>query len=66
MKNEDKNWDDSKESNKNIVDSEALDPAVNKDFDRKPDSKESLTNDEDADTDPNEVDDKPSFTNDNQ
>jgi len=37
---------------------------VNTDFEHSSDT-ESLTNDEDAGTDPNQVDDKPSFRNDN-
>jgi len=39
---------------------EDVDSKVNLDYSRKPDGK-SLTNDEDADTDPNEVDNKPTF-----
>lgn len=39
---------------------EEIDSKVNLDYSRKPDGK-SLTNDEDADVDPNEVDDKPTF-----
>lgn len=39
---------------------EEIDSSVNLDYNRKPDGK-SLTNDEDADVDPNEVDDKPTF-----
>lgn len=39
---------------------EEIDSKVNLDSSRKPDGK-SLTNDEDADVDPNEVDNKPTF-----
>lgn len=39
---------------------EHIDSKVNLDYSRKPDGK-SLTNDEDPSTDPNEVDDKPTF-----
>lgn len=39
---------------------EEIDSKVNLDYSRKPDGT-SLTNDEDADVDPNEVDDKPTF-----
>jgi len=39
---------------------EDVDSKVNLDYSSKPDGK-SLTNDEDADTDPNEVDNKPTF-----
>lgn len=43
-----------------MMDPNDLDSKVNTDFDRKPNGK-SLTNDESADTDPNQVPDKPGF-----
>jgi len=43
---------------------EDVDSKVNLDYTRKPDGK-SLTNDEDADVDPNQVDDKPTFNGNN-
>ena len=39
---------------------EEVDSKANIDYSKRPDGK-SLTNDEDADVDPNEVDDKPTF-----
>jgi len=44
---------------------ETLDSTVNTDFKRASNGTQSLTNDEDADTDPNEVANKPTFKNNN-
>ena len=52
-------------NDKNIGNRDDLDSPVNKDFSKKSDGKESLTNDESAETDPNDVADKPTFRNDN-
>jgi|GEM_PF-2456992 len=56
---------DTNHDHKNIGNRDDLDSPVNKDFEKKSDGNESLTNDESADTDPNEVADKPAFKNDN-
>ncbi|GEP51828.1 hypothetical protein FNO01nite_25000 [Flavobacterium noncentrifugens] len=56
---------DTNHIDKNIGNRDGFDSPVNKDFGKKSDGKESLTNDESADTDPNEVADKPTFKNDN-
>jgi hypothetical protein len=57
--------DSTKQSDGTQKTNETLDSRVNTDFKQKSDGKQSLTNDEDADTDPNEVADKPTFRNDN-
>ena len=56
---------DTSKNDKNIGNRDDLDSPVNKDFGKRSGGKESLTNDESADTDPNEVADKPTFKNDN-
>jgi len=49
----------------NQKDDSSLDASVNTNFTEESDGKKSLTIDEDADTDPNEVANKPTFKNDN-
>ena len=49
----------------NQNDDSSLDASVNTNFTKESDGKKSLTIDEDADTDPNEVANKPTFKNDN-
>lgn len=56
---------DTNQNDKNSGNRDDLDSPVNKDFGKKSDGKESMTNDESADTDPNDVADKPTFKNDN-
>lgn len=61
-KNQDHYHDGDVVNKKNEVGNrEELDSKVNTSFDKKSDGKASLTNDESADTDPNEVKDKPTF-----
>lgn len=61
-KNQDHYHDDDAVNKKDEVGNrEELDSKVNTSFDKKSDGKQSLTNDESADTDPNEVKDKPTF-----
>ena len=62
-------YDEQNPDNINNLESESdprLDSDINTDFEADPNSNESLTIDEDAGTDPNQVDDKPSFKNDNR
>lgn len=66
MNTEDKNQeqyhsDDAVNKKNEIGNREGLDSEVNTSFEDNSDGNESLTNDESADTDPNEVKDKPSF-----
>lgn len=66
MNTEDKNQkhyhsDDAVNKKDEIGNREGLDSEVNTSFEDSSDGNESLTNDESADTDPNEVKDKPSF-----
>ena len=61
-KNQDQYHDeDPTNKRKEVGNRDDLDSKVNTDYDKKSDGKESLTNDESANTDPNDVPDKPTF-----